>query len=214
MSSNKEKSPGGRIPGNRQGGTTVPGSPRSGPCAEPCEGPKPIEELSTGSRSANVTAEKKEENVIRSIIDQYLGPSISGAPQHAGDNDSEDYMSVTGLSSATPLKKRVRERESLSDSDVEGMPLRSRKILRPRILGSDSDNVDDAVTLSDSPKEVAAKVRGKKTRKQKLEKLDKLDQLDESIESSRVVFTDCPSRLSYEDLQNKDVDEIMAVSEG
>jgi len=91
------------------------------------------------------------------------------------------------------------------------MPLRSRKVLKSRILGSDRDNIDDAVTLSNSPKEMAAKIRGKKIRKQKL---DKLDKLNESIESTRVVFTVCPSHLAYEDLQNKDVDEIMAVSEG
>jgi len=29
-----------------------------------------------------------------------------------------------------------------------------------------------------------------------------------------VIFTDCPSHLAYEDLQNKDVDDIAAVSEG
>jgi len=121
-------------------------------------------------------------------------------------------MSVTGLSSATSMKKRVREKESVSDSDIDGLPLRSRKIFRSRILDSNSeDNVDDAVTLSDSPKEMATKVRGKKARRQKL---DKLEKLDDSIESTRVVFTNYPSHLAYEDLQSKDVDEIMAVSEG
>jgi len=87
----------------------VPGSPRSGPSAESREGPKLVEELPTGSRSANATVEKKEEILVRSIVDRYLGPSVPGTPQLAGDNiDSEDYMSVTGISSATPLKKRVR----------------------------------------------------------------------------------------------------------
>jgi len=65
--------------------------------------------------------------------------------------------------------------------------------------------------LSDSPKKVAAKVRGKKIRSRKL---DKLDKLDDSFESMRIIFTDCPSHLAYEDLQNKDMDDIAAVLEG
>jgi len=189
----------------------VPGSPRSGPCAESREGPNPVVELPTGSRPANATAEENEDNLVKSIVYRYLGPGTSSTPQQVGDNiDSEDYMSITGLSSAMPMKKRVKEKESLSD--VDGLPVRSRKVLRSRILGSDSeDNVDDGVTLSDSPKDMAVKIKGKKTRKQRL---DKLEKLDDSIESTRVIFTDCPSHLAYEDLQSKDVDEIMAVSEG
>jgi len=210
MLDNAEKAPGVRIPGNRQGGTMVPGSLKSRPSAESSEGSNPVEGLPTGPRSVRATADENEDNLVRSIVNRYLGPEISSTPQQVGENvDSEDYISVTGFSSATPMKKRMRDKESHSDSDVDGLPVR---ILRSRILGSDSeDNIEDAVTLSDSPKEMAAKVRGKKIRKQKL---DRLKKLDDSIESTRVVFTDCPSHLAYEDLQNKDVDEIMAVSEG
>jgi len=220
MSENMEKAPGGRIPGNRQGGTTVPGSPRSGPSAEPCEGPNPVEELPTGSRPANATAVENEDRLVRSIINRYLGPDVHNTPQREGDNlDSEDYMSVTGLPSATPRKKRIREDESVSDSDLDGLS-KGRKVLRSRIIRSDSeDNRDEAITLSDSPKELAAKARGRKSRKQKTvenrkQKLDKLDKLDESFESMRVIFTACPPRMSHEDLHNKDVDEIVMVSEG
>jgi len=83
-------------------------------------------------------------------------------------------MSITGLTSATPRKKRIRNRESLSDSDIDGLPAKGRKVLRSRIIGTDSDddNVEGAMVLFDSPKEVATKVRGRKARCRKLDKLE------------------------------------------
>jgi len=196
------------------GGTMVPGSPRSGPSAESCAEPNPVEGLPTGYPSRNATAEDSDNQLVRSIVNRYLGLGVPKAPQRVGANlDSDDCMSVTGLSSATPRKKRIRKRESLSDTDVDGLPAKGRKVLRSRIIGTDSeeDNMEGAIILSDSPKDVAVKVRGRKARKQKL---DKLEKLDDSFESTRVIFTDCPSHLAHEDLQNKDVDEIAVIFEG
>jgi len=216
MSENMEKAPGVRIPGNRQGGTTVPGSPRSGPSAESGEGPNPVEGLPTGSRPVAATAveNENEDQLVRSIVDRYLGSGVSEAPRLASI-DSEDYMSVAGLSSVTPRGKRVRERESVSDSDNDDFRVKGRKVLRSRVIGSDTDSgkLDDAVTLSDSPREVASKARGRKARKQRVDKLDKLDKLDDSYESTKVVFTDCPPRLASDELKSKNVDEIVGISE-
>jgi len=65
-------------------------------------------------------------------------------------------------------------------------------------------------STSNLPKEVATKIRGRKVTSRKL---DKLDKLEDSFESTRVIFTDCPTHLAYEDLQGKDADEIATVSE-
>jgi len=206
-----EKTPGVRIPGNRQGGTVVPGSPRSEHEAKSCEGPKPVERLPAGSQPDKATAEENDEQSVRTIVDKYLGPSASGVmPLFSDDN-----MSVNSLISATPRKKRVRDMGSLSDLDIDNHPVKGRKVLRSRVIESDSDrDTAGPIVLSDSPKEVAAKVRGRKNRSRKIDKLDRLDKLDDSYESTRVTFTECPSHLAYEDLQGKDVDEIVMVSNG
>jgi len=60
--------------------------------------------------------------------------------------------------------------------------------------------------LSVSPKEVSNKVRGKNIRARKL------DKFEEQI--SHIEFTECPARLAYEDMSGKDVDDLVAVSDG
>jgi len=56
--------------------------------------------------------------------------------------------------------KRVRDdKSSFSDSDVESHPIRGKRILRSRIIGTVSDN-SDPIVLSG----VSAKVRGRKPR--------------------------------------------------
>jgi len=180
-----EKSPGSSDPREPAGGSMVPGSPRSGLSAESCAGPNPVEGLPAGSRPVRATAEESDDQIVRSIADRYLGPDVSGALQSVGATmNNDDSMSVTGLTSTTPRNKRFRDRESLSNSNVDGLPVKGCKVLRLRIIGTDSDddNAGGTMILSDSPKEVAAKVRGKKVRSRKL---NKLDRLDDSFESTR-----------------------------
>jgi len=175
-----------------------------------CVGPKPADGLPAGSQPDKTTADVSDEQLVRSIVDRYIGPSTSGVLSFVIDN-----MSVNNLVSATPRKKRVRDKESYSDSDIDGHSVKGRKILRSRTIDSDSDrDTAGAIVLSDSPKEMTTKVRGRKARSRKLDKLDKLDKLENSFESTRVVFTECPSHLAYEYLQGKDVDEIAIMSEG
>jgi len=55
--------------------------------------------------------------------------------------------------------KRVRETSSVSDSNVESHPIKDKKILRSRIIGTDSGSDGPApIVLSNSP--VSSKVRG------------------------------------------------------
>jgi len=202
---NMDNPPGIRIPGNRQGGTTVPGSPRSGPCAETCVGPQPGGVLPAGTQSGIATAEVEEERKVRSLLDRYLGPGPThGASTSAMEED--DNMSIADSIG----KKRTRERESVSDSDVDLAPTKGRKVLWSRVIGSDSGEEEGPIVLSDSRQDISNKVRGRKARARRL---DKLDKLDDSQDLSKVVFTECPARLSYEDLNNKDVDEIAATSD-
>jgi len=49
-------------------------------------------------------------------------------------------------------------------------------------------------------------VRGKNIRARKL------DKFEEQI--SHIEFTECPARLAYEDMSGKDVDDLVAVSDG
>jgi len=111
-------------------------------------------------------------------------------------------MSFIEGTEATPSKKRTRNKESLSDSDLEVHPVKGRKVLRTRVIGSDSGDDAEPIVLSDSPREVSNKVQGKKARARRLEKLDKLeDKLEDSFESTKVIFTDCPTHFSYVDLK-------------
>jgi len=191
-----------RIPENRQGGTTVPGPPRSGPSAESGDGPKPGEGLPAGSLPGTATVDDKEEREVRSILDRYLGP-IYGASTSAAEDDNMSIAESTG-------RKRMRERESVSDSDLDVATIKGRKVLRSRVIGSESKDHEAPIELSDSPQSGPSKVRGRKSKAiKRLEKLDKLN--DSTLDISKVVFTDCPTRLSYEDLNNKD---IATVSEG
>jgi len=191
---------GARIPENRQGGAAVPGSPRSGLRAESCDGPRPDDGLPAGPHPGRAITDS-EEKEVQSILDYYLGPIY-----RALSIDNEDNMSISGSTS----KKRMRERESLSDSDLDVVPIKGHKVLRSRVIGSDSGDGEDPIVLSDSSVSVAGKVRGRKTR---MRKLEKLDNMDDSFESSRAVFTDCPSHLAYADLNDKNVDELAMVSD-
>jgi len=69
-----------QISGNRQGGAIVPGSPRSGCMVESCEGPNQVDGLPAGSRPGDTTADVDDSDVIRSIVDRYLGPKDPRAP--------------------------------------------------------------------------------------------------------------------------------------
>jgi len=211
MATNKDNAPGVRIPGNRHGGATVPGAPGSWSHAESsrhgdqsCEGPKPVEGLPAGPSAGNATAVDNDAQEVRSLLDHYLGP-IYGASTSMVDKD-DDNMSIAESFG----KKRMRERESISDSDVDIIPAKGRKVLRSRVIGSESGGEEGPIVLSDSPQEVSNKVRRRKVRARIL---DKLDGMDDSLDPSKVTLLECPSYLTYEDLNNKDVDEIANVSE-
>jgi len=122
--------------------------------------------LPAGTQPIRATAVDSEDAAVRSILDRYLGPKNPGAST-LSYRGSDDNMSVSGA--APPSMKRTRDKESISDSDVETRPMRSRKVLRSRVIGSDSEV--EPIVLSDSPKEVASKVRDKKTRARKLDRL-------------------------------------------
>jgi len=65
--------------------------------------------------------------------------------------------------------------------------------------------------LFDLSQDVSNKMRGRNAKARRLEKLDKLE---DSFKLAKVTFTDCPSHLTYENLNNKDVDDIATVAEG
>jgi len=97
------------------------------------------------------------------------------------------------------IKKRDRDRASLSDSDMEDLLFRGRKVLRSRIIGLDTGASDEGpIVLSDFPGDVSAKIRGKRSTPMRLR---------EEQSFSDLSFTECPSRLASEDLANKNVDE-------
>jgi len=85
MSESMEQLPGVRIPGDRQGGTMVPGSPGSELYAESSAGPPPVGELPAGPQAGYATADddnnhdsEEENRLTRSIVDRYLGDSVQG----------------------------------------------------------------------------------------------------------------------------------------
>jgi len=136
----------------------VPDSPRSGHDAKSCQGPKLGGGLPAGSQPSTATADgSRRDREVRLIIDKYLGPSEAGTAvpisQSLGAND-EDAMSITSIDR---LGKRTREVESHSDSDVNDQPVKSRRILRSRVIGSDSEN-EGPVVVSDSPEGVKTNV--------------------------------------------------------
>jgi len=192
--------------------------PASERYAESCVGPQPVGGLPAGSPTGIATAEDRVDQTVKSIVEHYLGPCDPGPSTSVAHRLFEDdNMSVTGTPSPTPRKRRVDDRESSSDSDMAIRPARNWKVLRSRVIGSGSDNGNEPIVLSDSPQEVAEKVRGRRARAQRLDnfdKFDKLEKLEESIDVSKIPFTDCPSYVSCEDLNNKDVDEMATVSEG
>jgi len=62
-------------------------------------------------------------------MDRYLGPSDSGAAVLAGKSfDCDNNISVDNVPLATLRNKRIRDRESLSDSDIDSPLARVRKV--------------------------------------------------------------------------------------
>jgi len=126
-------------------------------------------------------------------------------------------MSVSSIIGSTSLKRTRKTQEVASDSETEGRPHRSRKVLRSRIIHSDSDSDrpdTGPIVLSDSPENVE-KVRRRKARAHRREAImtPPVD-LDLSAGLANLVFTTCPSRLTLEDVALKDAEELAGVSSG
>jgi len=96
------------------------------------------------------------------------------------------------------------DHDSANDSDVRGRPRRVHKVLRSRIIGSDSDGPDagPSIVLSDSSENTTTKARGKKSSVN----LNLSVNLD--VDLANLVFSNCPSRLACEDVADKDVDDL------
>jgi len=203
----------------------VPVSPRSGLRAESCEGPQLGGELPAGSQPGIATAandrrsSEEDDLLVRSIVDRCLGKNEFGAAGPSkvmtGGNTNEDAMSVSSVT--TPLNpnlKRSRKyQEDVSDSDIEDQPLRSHKVLRSHVIGSDNDEADDGpIVLSDSPENME-KVRKRRARaRSRAMDLDPPVNMDLSIDLANLVFSHCPNRLVLEDVVDKDADNIAGLA--
>jgi len=181
----------------------VPGSPRSGLRAESCEGPQPGGGLPAGSQPGIATAE--DDRATNLISDETLGLGDDRPAFPIGQDVPSDAMSFI---SERQSKRKIRE--TLSDSDVEDRITRGRKTLRSRIIGSDSE--DEPIVLSDSSEGVSAKVRRKRVNKPSIRNREV--NLDGSIDLLITDFTACPVRLTCEDLDAKDADDISGVAHG
>jgi len=206
MDNNSSSISGARIPEDRQGGTTVPGPPRSGSCTKTGNGPQPGRVLPAGTQPGAATADVEtgvrspsEDRVVRGIVEEVLRPPSSAAC----DIPSDDAMSV--VSEGTSKRKF---KQTLSDSDADDQIRRGGKILRSRVIESDSDK-EPVVVLSDSPENLA-KVRKKKKGVICNREVD----LDGSVNLSSFGFTPCPVRLTSNDLNSKSADEISGIAYG
>jgi len=221
MISNKDNPPGVRIPGNRQGGTMVPGSPRSGLRAESCVGPQPGGGLPAGTLPGIATAERdnsdEENRLVKNIVTSYLGENEFGVSVASGTliggDVADDNMSVSSASGIGRKRSRaaLANQEvncSASDSDI-GLrsPKRHGKYLRSRVIESDSDEAGPVV-ISDSPISIKT-ARGKRSRIRYRD-----PNLDLSADLANLIFTDCPGQLVNEELINKDVDDIASTADG
>jgi len=119
---------------------------------------------------------------------------------------NEDNMSVFSIGGSISLKRTREDKDSLSDSDIENRPYRGHKVLRLRVIGSDSDG-PAPIVLSDSSDNVSTKVRGKRSRVRNRDTA-----LDTSAELANLVFSDYPSRLACEDLACKDVNDLQGTA--
>jgi len=74
----------------------------------------------------------------RSIVDRYLGRIESGAAgpsnMSTGGNINDDVMSVSSITGSTSFKRTRKFQEDVSDSDTEGRPHRSHKVLWESIM--------------------------------------------------------------------------------
>jgi len=166
MAMNKDNAPGVRIPGNRLGGTMVPGSPRPGSGAasvqrrdQSLKGPKPVAGLPAGSPIGWATADEREDNLVKSIVDKYLGSDEVGTAVPGGSQlpigFNDDAMSVSSMTGSIRTKRGRADSDSAGDSDVISRPHRGHKVLRSRVIGAGSDSdgprSDPPIVLSDSP---------------------------------------------------------------
>jgi len=214
-------------PGTGRGGR-VPGSPRSGLRAESCEGPQPDEGLLTGSQPGIATANdvnrnssERENSSVKSIVSRYLGKNDTGAaaPGNAlvEGNPNEDAMSVSSICGSVNLKRSRVDQDSDSDSDFGIRPPRVPKVLRSKVIGSESGGpiiAGPPIVLSDSSDSAPMKARGKKSRARHKDVNMDLSNADLSADLANLVFTHCPSRLVYEDVANRDADDLAITALG
>jgi len=163
--------------------------------------------LPAGFQLRHATADGSKDQLVRSIVDRYLGPSDPEASTSSVYRlSNEDNMSIVGVASPTPREKRVRDRESLSDSDMNVHPIKGRKVLR---------SLDLTVRMATNPLFCLIRLRKlpEKCEEEKPGLEDWIDWITWKTHMSLLTFTDCPTHLAYEDLNSKDVDEI-AVSDG
>jgi len=206
----------------------VPVSPRSGLRAESCEGPQPGEELPAGSQPGIATAandrrsSEEDDLLVRSIVDRCLRKNESGAAgpsrELTGGNINEDVRSVSSVTAPSNLSnlnlKRSRKyQDDVTDSDIEDQPFRSHKVLRSRVIGSDSDEADEGpIVLSDFPENVE-KVHKRRTRaRNRAMDFDPPVNMDLSADLTNLVFSHC--RLALEDVVDKDADSIAGLATG
>jgi len=187
-----------------------PGTPRSEPCAESCQGPKPGGELPTGSPPGNATVDEianrdrignligESNPSVQSIVNRYLGVDGSGASTSYDITAvpvQDNNMSVSSVGCIS--RKRIREGDS--DSDVGHRSPRGNRL---PLRDFDSDEPEPIEILSDSPVSIK-KARAKKVRTRYRDPNASLN-----ADFSHLVFSNCPIQLADGDLIAKDADEI------
>jgi len=100
--------------------------------------------------------------------------------------------------------KRSRRSDSSEISDLE-TPVKASKTLRSRKIKPLSDTDDGPIEISDS----ADEPRRTQNRKGKL---DRLDKLSKSRVSPKLRFSACPSKLTCEDLANKNSKDLATMA--
>jgi len=189
----------------RKLGSMVPGSSRSGLRAESCEGPNRVDGLPAGSRPGDNTAESDELNLVRSIVDRALYSGDSRASALTGNEFRGSAENMSVVSAASFTGKRSRNIVSESDSDELTCPIRSRKVLRSRVIGPEKTD-EGPVVLSDTSEEDTTTVRRKRR--------TKLLEREADLSSPNVSLTKCPDHIACENLASKSADELATLMYG